>query len=256
MKAVVHRGRVRRVAAALAVAVAGMSAQETFASTNLIADLSSREIAITAGFSGTELLLFGAVEGSGDVVVVVRGPKRRELVRRKERVAGIWVNGRTVAFENAPAYYRVAATSALDTIASSKTLGRLGIGADHLDFSVAEADAEGPVGEFRTALLRNKRKSKLYGAEVGKVTVMGGRLFRTSVSFPATVPTGTYTVDVYMFRKGRVVGRFEKPLTVQKAGIEASIFNFAHENSAMYGIIAILIALVAGWAAGAVFRKV
>ena len=103
--------------------------------------------------------------------------------------------------------------------------------------------------------MRNKKKSRLYGSDVGKVTVVGGRLFRTSVSFPANVPTGAYRVEVYLFRNGRVIGRFEKPLTVRKAGIEADIFNFAHENSAMYGIFAIIIALVAGWAAGAVFRK-
>ena len=52
----------------------------------LVTDLSSKEIGITADFSGTELLLFGAVEGKGDIAVVVRGPKRREVVRRKGRV--------------------------------------------------------------------------------------------------------------------------------------------------------------------------
>ncbi|MHA1108050.1 MAG: TIGR02186 family protein, partial [Alphaproteobacteria bacterium] len=122
---------------ALAFATALLAAAPTVAAPKLVADLSSGEIAITTGFSGTELLLFGAIEGPGDVVVVVRGPTRRELVRRKMRVAGIWVNGKTVAFDGAPAYYRVAATAPLDGIAPPATLARLGIGAGRLQFSVA-----------------------------------------------------------------------------------------------------------------------
>ena len=105
-------------------------------------------------------------------------------------------------------------------------------------------------------MVRNKRKSGLYGAEIGTVTTVGGRLFRTSVSFPANVPTGPYMVHVYLFREGRMIDQFKKRLTVQKAGIEADIFDFAHQHSAMYGLIAIVIALVAGWLAGAVFRKI
>jgi len=253
MRAVVPHAHVGRVTGVLALAAVFVCGHKALAATSLVADLSSGEIAITAGFSGTELLLFGAVEGSGDVVVVVRGPKRRELVRRKNRVAGIWVNGRTVAFDGTPAYYRVAATTTLDKIASSRTLKRLRIGTENLQFTAAAS--EGPVEQFRTALLRNKKKNRLYGANVGKVTIVSGRLFRTSVRFPPNVPTGTYKVDVYMFRKGKVIGRFERPLTVHKAGIEADIFNFAHRNAVWYGIFAIIIALVAGWVAGAIFRK-
>ncbi len=244
------------IAAALVVASALLPSGSATGAPSLIADLSSEEIAITAGFSGAELLLFGAVEGEGDVVVVVRGPRRRELVRRKTRIAGIWVNGKTVACDDVPVFYRVASTAPLDGIASPDLLAKLGIGAGRLRFTVVGSEAASTVAEFRTAMLRNKRKSKLYGDNVGTVTTVGGRLVRTSVSFPANVQTGTYKVDVYLFRGGRVIGRFEKPLTVRKAGIEARIYNFAHQQSALYGALAIVMALMAGWLAGVVFRKV
>ena len=45
------------------------------------------------------------------------------------------------------------------------------------------------------------------------------------------------------------------PLIVNKAGIEARVFDFAHDQRALYGIIAILIALVAGWLAHVAFRE-
>jgi len=222
----------------------------------LVADLSSPTIAITAGFSGAELLLFGAIGGAGDVVVVVRGPARREVVRRKKRVAGIWVNGRAVAFEDVPAYYRVASTRAIDGLAPETTLTALGIGARRLALRAAPETPESVAPQFRAALLRNKIRLRLYGAEPGRVEVVEERLFRTTVDFPANVPTGAYAVEVFLLRDGRLVSRFEKSLAVHKAGIEAQVFNFAHERSALYGAIAIVIALVAGWLAGVIFRKV
>ena len=44
--------------------------------TPLVADLSDYLVAITTGFSGTNVLLFGAIDEPGDVVVVVRGSDR------------------------------------------------------------------------------------------------------------------------------------------------------------------------------------
>ena len=74
----------------------------------LVADLSKHLVAITTGFAGTDVLLFGAVEGDGDVVVVVRGPNHTETVRRKQRQFGIWVNsGRARATNGRVALLRV-----------------------------------------------------------------------------------------------------------------------------------------------------
>src|SRR5271154_4365655 len=76
----------------------------------LVADLTSHLIAITTGFTGASVVLFGAIDGPGDVIVAVRGPEREMTVRRKTRVAGIWVNTQQVTFANLPSFYAVAAS--------------------------------------------------------------------------------------------------------------------------------------------------
>ena len=81
------------------------------------------------------------------------------------------------------------------------------------------------------------------------------QLFRTTISFPASVPTGEYRVDVYLIDNGEVVNTQATPLAVTKAGVGAKVFEFAHRYSALYGIIAILLALFAGWLANALFRR-
>ena len=46
----------------------------------LVVDLSNHLVAITTGFTGTKVLLFGAVEDEGDVIVTVRGPDQDMVV--------------------------------------------------------------------------------------------------------------------------------------------------------------------------------
>jgi len=226
-----------------------------FAAAPLVADLSTKEIAITTGFSGTELLLFGALDRAGDVVVVVRGPARREIVRRKQRIGGVWVNSESMSFADVPAYYRVASTRPLSEIARPVAFASRKIGAERLAFRRAADSGGDDEPAYRAALLRNKRREHLYSNGEGAVSTIGERLFRTTVFFPANVPTGSYTVEVYLFRDRKAVMTQRTPLTVHKIGLEADIFNFAHQQSALYGIIAIVIALMAGWLAGVMFRK-
>lgn len=221
----------------------------------LVADISNKEIAITTGFAGADLLLFGALDAQGDVVVVVRGPARREIVRRKERVVGVWLNGESVAFNDVPGYYFVAASRPLDEVAPSETLKRHQIGIERLCLPSSNQTTPCSSGDFREGLVRAMQNRDLYTEMPAPVTVLDNRLFRTTIGFPANVPTGVYTAEVYLFRDGRLASTAKTPVIVRKAGIEARIYDFAHERAALYGIVAILIALMAGWVAGAVFRK-
>ncbi len=81
------------------------------------------------------------------------------------------------------------------------------------------------------------------------------RLFSTWFGLPANLPTGNYQAHFYLLVDGQVVGAEIQPLAVNKVGVEAEIFRFAHEWPAFYGIFAIVIALVAGWLADAAFRR-
>lgn len=220
----------------------------------LIADLSKRQIAITTGFAGTDLLLFGAVEGPGDVIVVVRGPRRDQVVRRKIRIAGVWLNGESVEFAHVPVFYRVASSRPLSAIATPAFLDQHAIGTDHLDLSPAEG-AIHDIPAFRAALIRNKAEADLYEEAEGAVTFLADRLFRTTVTFPANLPTGTYEAEVYLLRDRALVSRQTTTIEVARVGLGARIHNFARQQAALYGIIAVLVALAAGWLAGVIFRR-
>lgn len=222
---------------------------------NLVADLSSDEVAITTGFTGTELLLFGASGSKGDIVVTVMGPRRTEVVRRKQRVAGIWVNGAEVTFENAPAYYQLASSKPIEEIAPMKFLKKFQIGVEQINLETLSVKSDFELRKFREALIRNKKRLQLYSEQISDIILVRGSLFRSKIPFPANVPTGEYEVSVYLFKKGQLMEKNKTSLTVRKVGIEARIYDFAHQKSALYGILAIAVALVAGWFAGVIFRR-
>jgi len=238
----------------LALAVV-LSAPTAARAQQVVADLSNHLTAITTGFVGTDVLLFGATEGDGDVIVIVRGPERGEIVRRKGRVAGIWVNRAEMTFNNVPAFYAVASSRPVAEILSERLRARHHIGTGSLDLRPADAVDAATVAAFRAGLIRAKERQGLYLDRPGRVAFLGNRLFRTNLYFPANVPTGTYTVEILLVHQGVVISAQTTPLLISKVGVGAEVFRFAHEHAILYGIIAIIIALAAGWTAGAVFKK-
>ena len=220
----------------------------------LVADLTNHLIAITTGFTGASVVLFGAIDGPGDVAVVVQGPDREITVRRKTRIAGIWMNSREVTFANVPSFYFVAASRPLEEIISPATAAFYRLGVTNLEMKPEETTPTQVVDEFVTALVRTQQRARLFPSAVGKVNFIGERLFRTTIDFPSNVPTGTYLVQVFLVRNKDVVSGQTTPLVVSKVGLDADVFGFAGRQPALYGAIAVLTAMVAGWLASLPFR--
>ena len=246
----------RALATALLLAAAAPASADQF-----VVDVSERTVAITAGFTGAELVVFGtAAEPQGStaeqhgVIVVIRGPEQPTMVRRKERNFGIWANHGGVAFPEAPAFVWVAASEAFAEQPVTEVLGKYEIGQDFLSPAPAAAGAP-ELAEFQAALVRRKQAAGLYSDAFGRVDFLGEHLFRTRVAFPANVPVGSYRIEVFEVRDDRVVNVTASALHVRKAGLEAAVFRFAHDFPILHGLVAIVLALMAGWLAGAVARR-
>jgi uncharacterized protein (TIGR02186 family) len=217
----------------------------------LVADLSEHLVQINLSFTGKQVLLYGAIQGEGNVVVIVQGPRQPVTVRRKARIAGVWANDVSVTFDDAISFYQVMASAELDEWLPFTLRERHQIGVEYLNFSPREEISPAEKADFQTALIRNKQKLGHYGMLEGRVSVLGGRLFRTEIFFPANVPTGIYNLEAFLVRDGEMISAQKTPLYVSKSGIEAEIFNLAQNFPEIYGILAILIAVAAGLAANA-----
>jgi uncharacterized protein (TIGR02186 family) len=233
------------------LAMAGNAAGQT-----LTADLSSHIIGITTGFAGANLVLFGSTDKPGDIVVVVRGPPAEMVVRRKEKVLGVWLNGSSATFHDAPSFYAAAATRAPADIAAPDILARHSIGIDNIRLQTTEPIAAPALADFRAALVANQTAAGLYRSDVAHVAFLGAHLFRADMEFPANVPTGGSSVEVMLFTDGQLSSAQTTPLIVSRIGFSNGVFVVAHHHAALYGAGALILAIGAGWAASAVFRRV
>ncbi|WP_374379985.1 TIGR02186 family protein [Dongia sp.] len=239
----------------LALALLGLAGlRPAVAQAPLIADLDDHLIAITTGFAGADVLLFGTTDGPGDVIVVVRGPTSDVDVLRKERVGGIWINRKGLSFQNVPAVYMLAASKPLEELLpeDQRSYYQMGIGNVRM-VPVSPDDTD--VKTFTEALVRAKQRNGLFSDLPARILFIGDRLFRVNLRVPSTVPTGTYLAEVYLVRDQKVVGAQTTPLVISKVGFGADIYDFAHRHSSSYGVIAVLVALFAGWMAHLAFRR-
>ncbi|VAW13440.1 hypothetical protein MNBD_ALPHA09-2126 [hydrothermal vent metagenome] len=225
----------------------------------LVTNLSKYLISIQSTFTGAELLLFGAVEGrqldrQTDIAIVVRGPSTDIVVRRKARVSGIWVNYDAASIKAVPGYYAVVSTRPLDQIAAPEVLQRHGIGAANLHFAIAPPPGV-DAAPFRQAVVRLRAGQDLFQSDTNGVVFLGKTLFRANVTMPANVPDGVFSASVYLFQDGNLIHAQTTPLYVSKAGFERLVYDLANRQPLTYGILAVIIAVFAGWAASVAFRR-
>jgi len=250
------------------------SAQEPAdAQPQIAAALTEDVVEIRSTFAGAELTLYGAVIGleeGDDIAVAVRGPLRDLRVMRKQRVMGLWINSAPVNFESVAGYYAVATTRPLGEFATFSALRRNRIGMEHVELrspdservetrfgvpDVRVTELGGDIVEYRAAVVRNKARQNLYIEAAGGVEILDGGLFRARVSLPPSTPTGPYHADVYLFRDGGPVAVRRTTLEVVKGGAELAIYDLAHQRPLVYGLLAVIMAMLAGWAPSLISRR-
>ena len=225
---------------------------------DLVSGISQDVVQITSNYTGTQIVVFGAIERAlnaqgRDIVVVVRGPDEPMTVRRRDRVAGVWVNRDAGHFEGLPAYYYLASTQPVTRIAPHDTLAQYEIGLEQLKPTAigSHHDPE----PFRQAVIRHLEKSGLYAESPGSIDFYSETLFSTRVPVPAGVTRGQYNVEVYLFRNGQLVSAQSTPLFVDASGLERRLFNAAHDAPFTYGLACVLMAMLLGWISSVLFRR-
>ncbi len=231
----------------------------------LVADISSHYITLSSGFHGTQLMLFGARNDAGDVVVVVRGPDRKAVVRKKERVAGLWINRDSEKFSPVAGFYAIKTSRPFDEMMKSSYFDALGIGTNAAITPfippITPPPPSSPISlarkqAFSEALLHYLTHHHLYSTQSGNVEFIEETLFKTTIDFPDSTPRGTYTAEVYLFSDGVLVGSYTAPIEVFKTGLDAYLFEAAHEHATLYGLCAVLLALSIGFLASELFRRI
>lgn len=247
-------------ALALAVALPARAGQ-------LVTGVSTDRVSIESTFTGAKIVVFGTIERDAgatprpdgyDVVVVARGPKQDMTVRRKARIAGIWINRDWRHYIEAPSYLAMLAARPFDEIADEQVLKRYQISFDHLILLEpgSPGGQPGPETEFfREAVVRLMGERDLYVEDAAGVRFLGENLFMAEVRLPAHITVGTYRVEVFLFSGGSFLGRTEAAIEVHKSGLEQLVTTVATTLPLLYGLAVVAMAIFFGWFAGVVFRR-
>lgn len=225
----------------------------------IVLGLSQDEIAITATFDGSDILIFGAIkrdapaptEGDLGVIVTVAGPDLPVTVRRKDKRLGIWVNTESVEVDVAPSFYAVATNKPLTEILNDNEDVNTRISINRAVRNVGPAEGGGT--HFEDALIRIREGKSLYQTLPDAVWVEDDTLFQTEIALPANLTEGDYVAEIYLTRGGNIVDLFSTTIPVKKVGLERWLYTLAHENAFLYGLMSLAIAITAGWTASAVF---
>ena len=228
----------------------------------IVAGLSRDNIGITTSFDGSQILIYGAIKRQAPepedqklaVIVTLEGPLGPVLIRRKSREFGIWVNTASVGVASAPSYYAVATSGPLD-----KILDRRVDVQQRISIPMAMRAFSGPLlvqntQPFTQAMIRIRERQGLYQLETGGVRLVENTLFRADFSLPANLTEGEYKTRIFLLRDGKLVDQYQSAISVNKVGLERWLYTLSHQHAALYGLLSLAVAVIAGWAAAAIFR--
>lgn len=250
-----RRGLLRRLSL-LAMTLAMLACPAKGYAQNLTLELASPRVDITTGFNGTQVVVFGTTDiDNAGLVLILKGPENRAIIRHKDRVAGAWMNTRSVEFRRVPSYYDYAAVN-VDLAALPADLLRANqIGLQNLDFYPESVSSEEEALAYREALIANLQQQGFYALKAAPITMIQPRFFKVVFQLPPGVPTGIYAVEGLLIKNDELIVRTASTLQVGQVGFNARVYNFATQGAFLYGIFSIVIALVFGWSAFTFLRR-
>lgn len=254
--------RVKRVGAALALILASpalMAQREPV----LVPEVSQSRIEVRQGFTGADLLLYGAViDPAGaasateyDIVVVLKGPAEPIRLREKERIAGIWMNAGSSDFRSAPSFFAVASSRPVEEIVDPRTAAIYELGTDFIQLSPSGQIEPQEQARFARGLVELRERLGLYKEDPEGVRISEGVLYQARIALPSNVTTGQYTAETFALADGRVLSSATANIEVVKVGFEGSVVYASQRFSLLYGLGAIFLSVSMGWLAGRVFGK-
>jgi uncharacterized protein (TIGR02186 family) len=220
----------------------------------LISGISTNEINIDTKFKGAQILLFGAKGDAGNIVITVRGPKKNFLVTKKQKILAVWYNGTRINFENSYSFFSIFSTFNNGEI-QEDIMSDLELGKDFLEFSTSDKISEKNNNDFKAQLIEKMEKNNLYNNNVNKVEFLDETLFKVMLNFPKNIVRGIYTVELYLIKENTLISFQSIPIYVNQIGISAKISDFAIQQDMIYGIIAVMLALIVGWLANYIFAR-
>ncbi|MFZ0960191.1 MAG: TIGR02186 family protein [Terriglobia bacterium] len=202
-------------------------------------------------YGGAKVHVAGVAEAGSKVIVVVRGPSVAEVFNKLGRVGPIWVNTGKVSISGVPALLLVFSSESLNTCLNAAALDRYQLDLEslkkHMRIETKAPDRDRVADDF----LVFKAHRATYRITSGSVHLgapdQGELPYSLDFEMPRSAKPGKYQVSVLECRKGEVANQSDVDLGLVEVGFPALVARLAKEQASLYGIMSIIIAMVAGF---------
>ncbi len=231
------------------------------AAAELTANVNHNHIKIDFFYHGSSVSVGGISEPDTDLIIKITSPEGHEVLKQKGKVAGLlWMNTGTLKFENVPNLYSVHSTKKIDELLYQEEMDKYAIGYPALEkhVEISPVSKEEEKNRWFNEFVKLKESSKLYMSSSGKITTTlkdGKQYYYILTDWPYQAPPGDYIVTVYAVKNRKITEKTDAKVQVEQVGIVKTLSNMAKKKGALYGVISIVAALIAGFGVGLIFRK-
>jgi uncharacterized protein (TIGR02186 family) len=237
----------------------------SFAYVGAIAGAGSVELSVVpdhvrvgAFFHGTKVHITGEIPRCRGVAIKLEGEENEVKLNRKGKIAVIWLNVARVTAKNAPQVYILAASDELANICSQQERERLRLGFESLRKRITFESDKSLTGLEFEEFVKLKEHIGTYDVDT-RIDVSpageGRQRLSAVLPIPSAMPPGQYTVRLFCFQDGNLVNQAEVQLSIDKIGLPLLLTSLAFEHAAGYGILAIVVAMMAGIIMGIIFSS-
>ncbi len=218
--------------------------------------LSPETIKMGAFYDGARLRMEGTAPSGSKVMIVLRGVSKDEVFNKKDRVGPIWINVDKVHVTGPPSLFLRFSSEDVHTFLDRQTIeayaldelsirNRMHIRTEH---GVRDPEALKVIGDQYLDLKKKEGSyrriaDRVHVAEIGN----GEARFTLEIGWPKLATPGSYQVEVYACRDDRIIGQSGAALQLVEVGFPAFMANAAREHPYGYGILAVILAVIAGF---------
>jgi uncharacterized protein (TIGR02186 family) len=202
-------------------------------------------------YSGVDVTVSVETEPGVEVAVLLTGPAQELTLREQARRWGVfWAPAGEVTFAGVPGLYLLETTADLEELAPAHVLRELGIGYEALRPTVGA----GVRSELFRELIALKESEGLFSQTVtGDGAGPGGRVSESVLHIPARAPARTYSIELWAFRGGRLVGRGDGTFELERTSFIDFVSSLAETHGLAYGLFAVAVAVASGLLVGSLF---
>jgi Putative transmembrane protein (Alph_Pro_TM) len=232
--------------------------------------LSPKKIGMGTFYDGTRVHIEGTAPADSGVVVVIRGSEADEFFNRKGRVGLIWLNVDRIHIKNAPSVFLTFSSADVKSLVDQADVDRYQLDEAsimsgircfcHCKCSLTDRTQQSGIRDLApdasyaklllADFLRFKERKGTYCMHTGAVKLASGNSatrYALDFEWPKKVPPGNYQVEVYACREHKVIAHSAATLQLMEIGFPAYMADLASRTPWVYGTVAVLVAIIAGF---------